>query len=95
MAAGSIAEAGLSCVRTVYSLVAERETLCRYAAAAEGSYEAGCAQAWGKGLAIASQGLFLWVWAGMVYLGAQLAVNGALTGGRFAGAALSAVMGAE
>ncbi|KAI3409397.1 uncharacterized protein J3R85_019404 [Psidium guajava] len=57
--AGTIAEQGVSFIRTVYAFVGESKTMSDFSGAIEGSAEFGLKQRLAKGLALGAMGLWL------------------------------------
>ncbi|MED6138198.1 hypothetical protein PIB30_072037 [Stylosanthes scabra] len=70
--AGHIAEQAISSVRTVYSYVAEKETLKRFSSALERSMELGIKVGRTKGVVIGSFGLLYCTWAFQSWVGSVL-----------------------
>ncbi|KAL1336538.1 hypothetical protein AAHE18_10G069900 [Arachis hypogaea] len=67
--AGSIAEQAILSIRTVYSYVAEKETLKRYSSALERSMELGIKLGRTKGVVVGSFGLLYATWAFQSWVG--------------------------
>ncbi|EFJ38219.1 ATP-binding cassette transporter [Selaginella moellendorffii] len=80
--AGTIAEQGLSSVRTVYSFVAEKKTTEKYSAALDGTVKLGLKQGLAKGLAMGSSGINFALWAFMAWYGSELVTQHRANGGQ-------------
>ncbi|XP_002983357.2 putative multidrug resistance protein [Selaginella moellendorffii] len=80
--AGTIAEQGLSSVRTVYSFVAEKKTTEKYSAALDGTVKLGLKQGLAKGLAMGSSGINFALWAFMAWYGSELVMQHRANGGQ-------------
>ncbi|KAF8783918.1 hypothetical protein HU200_000368 [Digitaria exilis] len=78
---GSIAEQAVSSVRTVYSCVAEMNTMARFSAALEESARLGIKQGLAKGIAIGSSDIRLAIFAFNTWYGSQLVVDHGYRGG--------------
>ncbi|KAF8031809.1 hypothetical protein BT93_D0888 [Corymbia citriodora subsp. variegata] len=73
--AGTVAEQGISFIRTVYAFVGESKTMSDFSAALEGSVELGLKQGFAKGLAIGGNGVVFGIWAFMAYYGSRMVMN--------------------
>ncbi|KAJ7957664.1 ABC transporter B family protein [Quillaja saponaria] len=79
--AGGIAEQAISSVRTVYSYVAENQTLERFSSALDKSLELGIKQGLTKGVVIGSMGLMYVTWAFQSWVGSILIIEKGEKGG--------------
>lgn len=79
--AGGIAEQAISSIRTVYSYVAERQTLENFSNALQKSMELGMKQGFTKGLLIGSMGMIYAAWAFQAWVGGVLVTEKGEKGG--------------
>ncbi|KAF8013030.1 hypothetical protein BT93_I1023 [Corymbia citriodora subsp. variegata] len=79
--AGTVAEQGISFIRTVYAFVGESKTMSDFSTALEGSVELGLKQGLAKGLAIGSNGVVFGIWAFMAYYGSRMVMYHGAKGG--------------
>ncbi|XP_064998344.1 putative multidrug resistance protein [Musa acuminata AAA Group] len=70
--AGAIAEQAVSSIRTVYSFVAERRTMCMFSNALEDSVKLGLRQGLTKGIAVGSNSVTFAIWAFMAWYGSRI-----------------------
>nr|XP_018678767.1 PREDICTED: putative multidrug resistance protein [Musa acuminata subsp. malaccensis] len=70
--AGAIAEPAVSSIRTVYSFVAERRTMCMFSNALEDSVKLGLRQGLTKGIAVGSNSVTFAIWAFMAWYGSRI-----------------------
>ncbi|XP_022678965.1 putative multidrug resistance protein [Setaria italica] len=78
---GAIAEQAVSSVRTVYSFVAEKAAMARFAAALEESARLGLRQGLAKGVAIGSNGIAFAIYAFNIWYGGRLVMYHGYPGG--------------
>ncbi|RLN09651.1 hypothetical protein C2845_PM11G07610 [Panicum miliaceum] len=78
---GAIAVQTVSSARTVYSFVAEKRTVDRFAAALEESVRLGLKQGLAKGVAVGSNGVTFAIWAFNVWYGSSLVMYHGYQGG--------------
>lgn len=79
--AGAIAEQAFSSIRTVYSYVAEQQTLGRFSHALEKSMGLGMKQGLVKGVLIGSMGMVFAAWAFNAWVGSVLVAEKGEKGG--------------
>ncbi|KAL3723213.1 hypothetical protein ACJRO7_035400 [Eucalyptus globulus] len=79
--AGTVAEQGISFVRTVYAFVGESKTMSDFSGALEGSVRLGLKQGLAKGLAVGSNGVVFGIWAFMAYYGSRMVMYHGAKGG--------------
>lgn len=79
--AGTVAEQGISFVRTVYAFVGESKTMSDFSGTLEGSVRLGLKQGLAKGLAIGSNGVAFGIWAIMAYYGSRMVMYHGAKGG--------------
>ncbi|XAR48125.1 Xenobiotic-transporting ATPase [Bertholletia excelsa] len=91
--AGGIAEQAISSIRTVYSYVAEHQTLHRFSLALQKSTDLGIKQGLTKGLLIGSTGMMYVGWAFQSWVGSILVSEKGETGGRVFVSAICVVLG--
>ncbi|XWS34691.1 hypothetical protein CRYUN_Cryun21dG0059200 [Craigia yunnanensis] len=91
--AGGIAEKAVSSIRTVYSYVAEHQTLDKFSNALQKSMELGMKQGFTKGLLIGSMGIIYAVWAFQAWVGGVLVTEKGESGGAVFVAGICIIMG--
>ncbi|TYH88608.1 hypothetical protein ES332_D01G199100v1 [Gossypium tomentosum] len=91
--AGGIAEQAISSIRTVYSYVAERETLENFSNALQKSMELGMKQGFTKGLLIGSMGIIYAAWAFQAWVGGVLVTEKGENGGDVFVAGICIILG--
>lgn len=91
--AGGIAEQAVSSIRTVYSYVAEHETLIRFSNALQKTMELGIKQGFIKGLLMGSMGMIYVGWAFQAWVGSYLVTEKGEKGGSIFVAGISVIMG--
>ncbi|KAJ4799062.1 ABC transporter family protein [Rhynchospora pubera] len=91
--AGIIVEQAISSVRTVYSFVAEEQTMTKFSKTLEFSVKLGLKQGLAKGLAIGSNGITFTIYAFEVWYGSHLVIYHGATGGTVYAVAAAAVLG--
>lgn len=91
--AGGIAEQAVSSIRTVYSYVAEHETLIRFSNALQKTMELGIKQGFIKGLLMGSMGMIYVGWAFQAWVGSYLVTEKGEKGGSIFVAGVSIIMG--
>ncbi|XVF02602.1 hypothetical protein REPUB_Repub04eG0189000 [Reevesia pubescens] len=79
--AGGIVEQAISSIRTVYSYVAEHQTLDKFSNALQKSMELGMKQGFTKGLLIGSMGIIYAAWAFQAWVGGVLVTEKGESGG--------------
>ncbi|PON99856.1 ABC transporter type 1, transmembrane domain containing protein [Trema orientale] len=79
--AGTIAEQGISSIRTVYAFVGEKKTVAEYSKALNVSAKLGLRQGLVKGLAIGSNGIVFAIWAFLSYYSIKLVRYDGVRGG--------------
>ncbi|OMO81542.1 hypothetical protein COLO4_23523 [Corchorus olitorius] len=79
--AGGVVEQAISSIRTVYSYVAEHQTLDNFSSALERSMELGVKQGFTKGLLIGSMGIIYAAWAFQAWVGGVLVTEKGESGG--------------
>ncbi|CAL4887372.1 unnamed protein product [Urochloa decumbens] len=80
-APGAVAEQAVSSARTVYSFVAEKPTMARFAAALEESARLGVRQGLAKGVAVGSNGVAFAIYAFNIWYGSRLVMYHGYPGG--------------
>jgi ATP-binding cassette, subfamily B (MDR/TAP), member 1 len=90
---GAVAEQAVSSVRTVYSFVAERDTMAQFSAALEESARLGIKQGLAKGVAIGSNGITFSIWAFNVWYGSRLVMYHGYQGGTVFAVSAAIVVG--
>ncbi|CAN6251886.1 unnamed protein product [Urochloa humidicola] len=78
---GAVAEQAVSSARTVYSFVAEKPTMARFAAALEESARLGIRQGLAKGVAVGSNGIAFAIYAFNIWYGSRLVMHHGYPGG--------------
>ncbi|KAL3819306.1 hypothetical protein ACJIZ3_005211 [Penstemon smallii] len=91
--AGGIVEQCISSIRTVYSYVAECQTLDRFSLALQESMKLGIKQGFAKGLMMGSMGTVFAAWAFESWAGSVLVIERGESGGRVFIAAVCVVIG--
>lgn len=91
--AGGIAEQAISSIRTVYSYVAENQTLIRFSNALQTTMELGIKQGFIKGLLMGSMGMIYVGWAFHAWVGTYLVTEKGEKGGSIFVAAINVIMG--
>ncbi|XP_038994067.1 ABC transporter B family member 15-like [Hibiscus syriacus] len=91
--AGGIAEHAISSIRTVYSYVAESQTLDKFSNALQKSMELGMKQGFTKGLLIGSMGMIYAAWAFQAWVGGVLVTEKGESGGAVFVAGICIIMG--
>ncbi|KAJ8763640.1 hypothetical protein K2173_003112 [Erythroxylum novogranatense] len=91
--AGGIAEQAISSIRTVYSYVAESQTLNRFSSALEKTLELGIKQGFAKGLLMGSMGMIYVSWAFQAWVGTILVTEKGEKGGSVFVAGINIIMG--
>ncbi|KAF9672949.1 hypothetical protein SADUNF_Sadunf11G0097500 [Salix dunnii] len=91
--AGGIAEQAISSIRTVYSYVAENQTLDRFSRALQKTIELGIKQGFAKGLMMGSMGMIYVSWAFQAWAGTYLVTEKGEKGGSIFVAGINIMMG--
>ncbi|OWM76145.1 putative multidrug resistance protein [Punica granatum] len=91
--AGGAAEQAVSSIRTVYSYVAERQTVARFSNALQRTMELGIHQGFIKGLLIGSMGMVFAAWAFQAWVGSMLVSEKGEKGGTVFVAGICIIMG--
>ncbi|KDP39051.1 hypothetical protein JCGZ_00808 [Jatropha curcas] len=91
--AGGIAEQAISSIRTVYSYVAERQTLEMFSRALQKTLELGVKQGSAKGLMMGSMGIIYVGWAFQAWVGTHLVTEKGEKGGSIFVAGINVIMG--
>ncbi|OMO80554.1 hypothetical protein CCACVL1_12897, partial [Corchorus capsularis] len=91
--AGGIAEQAISSIRTVYSYVAENQTLEKFSSALEKTLELGIKQGFAKGLMMGSMGSIYIGWAFQAFVGTYLVTEIGEKGGSIFVAGINIIMG--
>ncbi|KAI3905420.1 hypothetical protein MKW98_013218 [Papaver atlanticum] len=91
--AGGIAEQAVSSIRTVFSYVAELETLERFSHELQESMELGIKQGVTKGLMIGSMGMIFATWAFLSWVGSVLVIRRGDNGGPIFIAGICIILG--
>ncbi|KAL5737755.1 hypothetical protein ACOSP7_030516 [Xanthoceras sorbifolium] len=91
--AGGIAEQAVSSIRTVYSYVAENQTLNRFSSALQTTMELGIKQGLMKGLLMGSMGMIYVGWAFQAWVGTYLVTEKGEKGGSIFVAGINVIMG--
>ncbi|XP_011030854.1 PREDICTED: putative multidrug resistance protein [Populus euphratica] len=91
--AGGIAEQAISSIRTVYSYVAENQTLDRFSRALQKTIELGIKQGFAKGLMMGSMGMVYVSWAFQAWAGTYLVTEKGEKGGSIFVAGINIMMG--
>ncbi|XVE74907.1 hypothetical protein DITRI_Ditri12bG0056200 [Diplodiscus trichospermus] len=91
--AGGIAEQAVSSIRTVYSYVAEHQTVDKFSNALEKSMELGMKGGFTKGLLIGSMGMIYAVWAFQAWAGGVLVTEKGESGGAVFVAGICIILG--
>ncbi|KAK6242192.1 hypothetical protein SCA6_007581 [Theobroma cacao] len=91
--AGGIAEQAISSIRTVYSYVAEQQTLDKFSNALQKSMELGMKQGFTKGLLIGSMGIIYAAWAFQAWVGGVLVTEKGESGGAVFVAGICIILG--
>ena len=91
--AGGIAEQAISSIRTVYSYVAENQTLDRFSSALQTTCELGVKQGLMKGLLMGSMGMIYVGWAFQAWVGTYLVTEKGEKGGSIFVAGINVIMG--
>ncbi|KAK8582901.1 hypothetical protein V6N13_069667 [Hibiscus sabdariffa] len=91
--AGGIAEQAISSIRTVYSYVAECQTLDKFSNALQKSMELGMKQGFTKGLLIGSMGMIYAAWAFQAWVGGVLVTEKGESGGNVFVAGICIILG--
>ncbi|KAJ0015081.1 hypothetical protein Pint_20131 [Pistacia integerrima] len=91
--AGGIAEQAISSIRTVYSFVAENQTLNRFSNALQITMELGIKQGFIKGLLMGSMGMIYVGWAFQAWVGTYLVTEKREKGGSIFVAGINVIMG--
>ncbi|KAI6687429.1 hypothetical protein NL676_024257 [Syzygium grande] len=92
-AAGGIAEQAVSSIRTVYSYVAENQTLDKFSKALQKTMELGFKQGFAKGLMMGSMGIIYVGWAFQTWVGTILVSEKGEKGGTIFVAGICVIMG--
>ncbi|CAN1243087.1 Putative multidrug resistance protein [Linum perenne] len=90
--AGGIAEQAISSIRTVYSYVAEQETVNKFRKALENSLELGIKQGLAKGIMMGCIGIIYLGWAFQSWFGAYLVTEKGEKGGSLFVASVNVIM---
>ncbi|KAK9117388.1 hypothetical protein Sjap_016335 [Stephania japonica] len=90
---GGIAEQAISSIRTVYSYVAEHQTLERFSKGLIKSRELGIKQGLTKGIMIGSMGIIFATWAFIAWVGSILIIEKGERGGPIFSSGCSLIMG--
>ncbi|KAL4340975.1 hypothetical protein GQ457_08G007230 [Hibiscus cannabinus] len=91
--AGGIAEQAISSIRTVYSYVAENQTIEKFSHALEKTLELGIKQGFAKGLLMGSMGFIYVGWAFQAWVGTYLVTEKGEKGGSIFSAGINVTMG--
>ena len=91
--AGEIVEQAISSIRTVYSNVAESQTLERFSSALQKTLELGIKQGFSKGLMMGSMGMIYVSWAFQAWFGTYLVTDKGEKGGSVFITGLNIIMG--
>ncbi|GMI85288.1 multi-drug resistance 13, ATP-binding cassette B15 [Hibiscus trionum] len=91
--AGGVAEQAISSVRTVYSYVAENQTIEKFSHALEKTLELGIKQGFAKGLLMGSMGFIYVGWAFQAWVGTYLVTEKGEKGGSIFSAGINVIMG--
>ncbi|CAI0380131.1 unnamed protein product [Linum tenue] len=91
-AAGGIAEQAISSIRTVYSYVAERETLEKFSNALQKTLDLGIKQGLAKGIMMGCIGIIYLGWAFEAWFGGYLATEKGQKGGSLFVASVNVIM---
>ncbi|KAH8518440.1 hypothetical protein H0E87_000334 [Populus deltoides] len=91
--AGGIAEQAVSSIRTVYSYVAENQTLDKFSRALQQTMELGIKQGFAKGLLMGSMGMIYVGWSFQAWLGTYLVTEKGEKGGSIFVAGINIIMG--
>lgn len=91
--AGGIAEQAISSIRTVYSYVAENQTLSKFSSALKVTMELGIKQGFAKGLLMGSMGMIYVGWAFQAWFGTYLVTEKGEKGGSVFVAGINVIMG--
>ncbi|XWS11171.1 hypothetical protein CRYUN_Cryun38cG0060800 [Craigia yunnanensis] len=91
--AGGIAEQAISSIRTVYSYVAENQTLDKFSRALQKTLELGVKQGFAKGLMMGCMGSIYVGWAFQAWLGTYLVTEKGEKGGSVFVAGINVIMG--
>lgn len=92
-AAGGIAEQAISSIRTVYSYVAENETLEKFSSSLQKTMELGIKQGLARGLMMGSFGIIYFSWAFQAWIGSILVSKKGERGGDVFVAGFNVLMG--
>lgn len=91
--AGGIAEQAISSIRTVYSFVAENETLEKFSHALQKTMELGIKQGFARGLMMGSMGVIYISWGFQAWVGSLLVSRKGEKGGDIFVAGFNVLMG--
>ena len=91
--AGGIAEQAISSIRTVYSYVAENQTLVKFSNALENTMQLGIKQGFARGLMLGSMGGIYISWAFQAWAGSLLVSKRGEKGGDVFVAGFNVLMG--
>lgn len=91
--AGGIAEQAISSIRTVYSYVAENQTLVKFSSALENTLELGIKLGLAKGLLMGCMGSIYVGWAFQAWIGTYLVTEKGEKGGSIFVAGINVIMG--
>lgn len=91
--AGGIAEQAISSIRTVYSYVAENQTIKRFSQALQKTLELGVKQGFAKGLLLGSMGMIYVGWSFQAWFGTYLVTEKGEKGGTIFVAGINVIMG--
>ncbi|CAK7338360.1 unnamed protein product [Dovyalis caffra] len=91
--AGGIAEQAISSIRTVYSYVAENQTLDKFSRALQHTMELGIKQGFSKGLLMGSMGMIYVGWSFQAWFGTYLVTEKGERGGSIFVAGINIIMG--
>ncbi|RZC92416.1 hypothetical protein C5167_004250 [Papaver somniferum] len=90
---GGISEQAISCIRTVFAYVGERQTLERFSEGLKESMDLGIKVGLTKGMLIGSMGLIFAAWAFLAWVGSTLIINRGEKGGAIFATGCSLIMG--
>ncbi|XP_025013797.2 putative multidrug resistance protein [Ricinus communis] len=91
--AGGIVEQAISSIRTVYSYVAESQTIDNFSGALQKTMELGIKQGFAKGLMMGSMGIIYVGWAFQAWVGTYLVTSKGEKGGSIFVAGINVIMG--
>lgn len=91
--AGTVAEQAISSIRTVYSYVAEHQTLNKFSNALQTTMELGVKQGYARGLMMGSMGVIYISWGFQAWVGSLLVSKKGEKGGDVFVAGFNVLMG--